>query len=112
MTLNPAPPVAVGGSDPAPAVHAGEKTPQPAQPAPASPSQTADVQGSMVSSSQRQPQQLSVSYQLVENGRKVCFKVVDEDTGQVIRQVPPADVLKGEEQLYELLKKQAVHEKA
>ena len=111
MTINPAPPVAVGGSDPAPAVHAGEKALQPAQPASASPSAPAD-QGSLVSSSQ-QPQQLSVSYQLAEGGRKVYFKVVDENTGQVIRQVPPANVLNGEEQLYELLKNQdAAHDKA
>ena len=46
-------------------------------------------------------------YQLVEGGHKVSFQVIDENSGQVLLQVPPSEVLNSEEQLYELLQKQA-----
>jgi hypothetical protein len=58
-----------------------------------------------------EPQQVAVSYQIAENGRKVYFEVVDENTGEVIRQVPPAEVLANAEQIYQFLQKQAKSQK-
>jgi hypothetical protein len=95
------PPVAtVGGSDPA-TDPTGEK---PAQftASPASPG-ARDVSRS---SSVQQAQQLKVSYQLAENGHKVYFKVIDENSGQVIFQAPPSAVLSSEEKLYQFLQDQ------
>ena len=92
---------AVGGSDPTTPTNSAEEKPAPstASPAPAS--------GPDVSlSSSSQPQQLSVSYQLAENGHKVYFQFIDEGTGQVILQTPPSAVLSSEEKLYQFLQQQ------
>ena len=103
MKVDSPPPVAqVGGSDPTPATKpAGEKPAQSAAP-PAS-SGARDVS---LSSSVQQPQQLTVSYQVAENGHKVYFKVIDENTGKVVLQAPPSAVLNSEEKLYQLLQNQ------
>ena len=98
----PAPVTATGANNSTPAVSAVEKPPK--SPAASKPPESPDLS---LSSANQAPQQLSVNYQIAENGHKVYFQVIDENTGQVIRQVPPAGVLNGEEQLYALLKKQS-----
>ena len=99
---SPLPVVTVGGSDPTPATKpAGEKPAQSAAP-PAS----ASARDVSLSSSVQQPQQLTVSYQLAENGHKVYFKVIDENSGKVIFQAPPSAVLSSEEKLYQFLQQQ------
>lgn len=103
MKVDWPPPVAtLGGSDPTPATNsAGE---EPAQfTAPGASVSAPDVS---LSSSVQQPQQLAVSYQLAENGHKVYFKVIDENSGQVILQTPPSTVLSSEEKLYQFLHEQ------
>jgi hypothetical protein len=100
VKVNSPPPVAiVVGSDPTAATNpAGEKPAQSTAP-PASPG-ARDVS---LSSSVQQPQQLAVSYQLAENGHKVYFKVIDENSGQVVLEGPPSAVLSSEEKLYQFL---------
>lgn len=80
--------------------------PEPKAFQPSASSMQPDDQGISVSKSP-EPQQVAVSYQIAENGRKVYFEVVDENTGEVVRQVPPAEVLANEEQIYQFLQKQA-----
>jgi len=70
------------------------------------PSPPVDSQEGLSSSSSK-PQSLSVNYHLAENGHKVYFQVIDENTGQVILQAPPEAILKSEEALYEFLQQQA-----
>ena len=94
----PPPVLTVGGSRPA-AASGGEEPPA------AAPSQ-ALLPATIVSQSQK-PSQTSVIYQLAEGGHKITFQVIDENSGQVLLQVPPSQVLSSEEQLYELLQKQA-----
>lgn len=51
-------------------------------------------------------EQLSVHYQVAEGGRKVYYQVLDENTGEVVRQLPPTQVVSSEEHLFEFLQKQ------
>jgi hypothetical protein len=84
------PPVAtVGGSDPTPATDPTGEKPAQVTASPASPG-ARDVSPS---SSVQQAQQFTVSYQLAENGHKVYFKVIDDNSRQVIFQAPPSAVL-------------------
>jgi hypothetical protein len=99
---SPPPVASVGGSDPTPATNPAGKNPAESTSTPASAS-APDVS---LSSSVQQPQQLSVSYQLAENGHKVYFKVIDENSGQVVLQAPPSAVLSSEEKLYQVLQGQ------
>jgi uncharacterized FlaG/YvyC family protein len=94
----------VGESGPTPVTHVEEQTSQPLQPA--STPTSADAAESSLSSTSQNPQQLSVSYQLAENGHKVYFQVIDENSGQVIFQAPPSAVLSSEEKLYQFLQDQ------
>jgi FlaG protein len=94
----------VGESGPIRATQVGEKAPQPSQPA--SVPTPADAPESSLFSTSHTPQQLSVNYQLAENGHKVYFQVIDENTGQVIFQAPPSAVLSSEEKLYQFLQDQ------
>jgi FlaG protein len=94
----------VGESGPIPATLVGEKAPQPSQPTSAP--TPADAAESFLSSTSQKPQQLSVSYQLAENGHKVYFQVIDENSGQVVLQAPPSAVLSSEERLYQFLQDQ------
>ena len=87
-----------GGSSSAPAVAGGGKSP-----APTSVPAQADLRETAVSPTEAQ--QVLVSYQLAENGHKVYFQLIDEETGQVLLQAPPAAVLSSEERLYEVLQK-------
>jgi uncharacterized FlaG/YvyC family protein len=98
----PAPVAAVAGSDPTPATNSAEEklAQSTASPAPAS---TPDLS---LSSAAQQPQQLSVSYQVAENGHKVYFQFIDEQTGQVVLQTPPSALLSSEEKLYQFLQEQ------
>jgi FlaG protein len=98
---SPPPVTSVGGSDPTPATDRSAEKPAKFTAPPAS----AGVPDLSLSSGQ-QPQQLSVSYQVAENGHKVYFKVIDENSGQVVLQVPPSAVLSSEEKLYQFLKDQ------
>ena len=100
MKVNsPLPVTSVGGSDLTPATNlAGMNSAHSTAP-PAS----AGVRDLSLSSSVQQPQQLSVSYQLAENGHKVYFKVIGENSGQVVLPTPPSAVLSNEEKLYQFL---------
>jgi len=92
----------VGGSDPTPATNPAGEKPAPFTAPPASPG-AADVS---LSSSVHKATQHTVSYQLAENGHKVYFKVIDENSGEVIFQAPPSAVLSSEEKLYRFLQDQ------
>ena len=95
MKVDSLPPVAtVGGSDPTPATDPTGEKPAQVTASPASPG-ARDVSRSSV----QQAQQLTVSYQLAENGHKVYFKVIDDNRGQVVFQAPPSAVLSSEEKL-------------
>jgi hypothetical protein len=95
---SPLPVASVGGSDPTPATnHPAES---------AAPSASAGAPDVSLSPSAQQPPQLSVSYQIGENGHKVYFKVIDENSGQVVLQAPPSAVLSSEEKLYQFLQDQ------
>ena len=95
----------VGGSYPTPPTSAEEKPAQfTASPTPSpAPAGAPDPSFSSVA---QQPQQVAVSYQLAENGHKVYFQFIDENTGQVILQSPPSAVLSSEEKLYQFLQEQ------
>jgi hypothetical protein len=84
------PPVAtVGGSDPTPATDPTGEKPAQVTVSPAS----LGARDVSRSSSVQQAQQFTVSYQLAENGHKVYFKVIDDNSGQVIFRTPPSAVL-------------------
>ena len=107
MKVDLPPPASVTAENaPAAPVHVEQKPVQPSY----SPAQQPDVQEVSASKSP-DPQQLAVSYQIAENGRKVYFEVVDQNTGQVVRQIPPAEVLANAEQIYQFLRKQAKSQK-
>lgn len=104
MKVDSPPPVTtVGGSDPTPATNPAGKKPAEST-APSVSAGAPDLSPS--SHSAQQPQQLSVSYQLAENGHKVYFKVIDENSGKVVFQAPPSAVLSSEEKLYQFLQHQ------
>jgi hypothetical protein len=88
-----------GESSPAPAVSGGKP------PAPTAVPAQADLQETVASPPEAQ--QVLVNYQVAENGHKVYFQLIDEKTGQVLLQVPPAAVLSSEEKLYDDLQKRA-----
>ncbi len=48
-----------------------------------------------------------VSYRFTEQGRHLYFQVIDEETGEVLRQVPPDAVLNEERRIAEYLDAQA-----
>ena len=97
-----APVATVGGSDPTPASNpVGEKPAQFTAP-PASPG----ARDASLSSSIQKTQQHTISYQLVKNGHKVYFKVIDENGGQVILQAPPSAVLSSEKNCISFLQGQ------
>jgi FlaG protein len=98
----PPPVTNVAGSDPTPAANPSGKKPAELAASPAS----AGAPDVSLSSSTQQPQQLAVSYHVAENGHKVYFKVVDENTGRVVLQVPPSAELSSEEKLYQFLQNQ------
>ncbi len=103
MKVDSPPPVtSVGGNDPEPATSLAGKKPAEST----APSASAGARDVSLSSSVQQPQQLAVSYQLAENGHKVYFKVIDENSGQVVLQAPPSAVLSSEEKLYQFLQGQ------
>ncbi len=99
---SPALVTSAGGTDPAPATNPAGKNSARSTAPPAS----ADARDASLSSSVQQPQQLSVSYQLAEDGHKVYFKVIDENSGQVVLQTPLSAVLSSEEKLYQFLQEQ------
>ena len=100
---SPALVTSAGGTDPAPATNPAGKNSARSTAPPAS----ADARDASLSSSVQQPQQLSVSYQLAEDGHKVYFKVIDENSGQVVLQTPPPAVLSSEEKLYQFFQEQS-----
>ena len=99
MKVDLPPPVLNDSGSKLAVISAGEKPPTPAPAAPV-------LAATTVSQSQ-EPLKTSVIYQVMEGGHKVTFQVIDEQTGQVLLQVPPSQVLSSEEQLYEFLQKQA-----
>jgi len=100
VKVNSPPPVtSTSGTDPAPATNPAGKKPTQSTAPPTS----AGARDVSLSSSVQQPQQLSVSYQLAENGHKVYFKIIDENSGQVVLQTPPSALLSSEEKLYQFL---------
>jgi uncharacterized FlaG/YvyC family protein len=50
-----------------------------------------------------QPPQLALAYHVDETTRQIYFQIVDSQSGQVIRQVPPAEELALEGRIAELL---------
>jgi len=50
-----------------------------------------------------QPSQLALAYHVDEKTRQVYFQIVDSQSGQVIRQVPPAEILALEGQIAQFL---------
>jgi len=101
VKIDSTPPLStVDGNEPAPAGRAEQENKRPAT-SPASP----DSQEGLSSASR--PQSLSVNYHLAENGHKVYFQVIDENTGQVVLQAPPEAILKSEEAVYQFLQEQA-----
>jgi FlaG protein len=99
---SPPPVTSVGGSDPTPATNPAGKKPAEST----APSASAGTPELSLSSSTQQPHHLSVSYQVAENGHKVYFKVIDENSGRVVLQAPPSAVLSSEEKLYQFLQNQ------
>jgi flagellar protein FlaG len=50
-----------------------------------------------------EPSQLTLAYHVDDRTRQIYFQIVDSQSGQVIRQVPPAEVLALEARITELL---------
>jgi len=50
-----------------------------------------------------QPPQLALAYHVDEKTRQIYFQIVDSQSGQVIRQVPPAEILAMESQIEQFL---------
>ena len=100
MKVDPLPASIPAGNVPAPSMQAERSATGSAPPTPTDSGGT-----SRVSIHTTSP--VAVNYQLAENGHKVYFQVIDENTGQVVVQVPSEAVLKGEEQLYDFLQEQS-----
>ena len=93
------PPPVFASHQPTPGRYAEESSHVPALP-------SSHSQETSIAPSQPAPL-VTVNYQLAENGHKVYFQVIDQDTGQVLVQVPSEAVLRSEEQLYDFLQEQA-----
>jgi uncharacterized FlaG/YvyC family protein len=80
----------------------------PASPSGTKPTTEAELQeevSNLQNAPRAQVQPEIVSYHVAAD-KQIYLDVVDKNTGQVIRQVPPADLLNSEVELYELLRAQ------
>jgi hypothetical protein len=64
---------------------------------------TPDVSAQFDGPSPAQPSQFTLAYHVDENTRQVYFQIVDSESGQVIRQVPPAEELALESHIAQLM---------
>ncbi len=55
---------------------------------------------------QQQPSQAVLSYHVDQQSKQTYFQVVDQKTGDVIRQVPPKEMLNFERELSKMLKQE------